>query len=109
MLEQLFGSQSREKVLIYLLIRTDGYAREIARFFDIDLTPIQKQLERLELGNIIYCRKIGRTKLYSFNPRYPFLNELKTLLEKAFSFYPTEIRNDLLKNRRRPRRAGKPI
>jgi hypothetical protein len=54
-------------------------------------------------------RTAGRTRLYEFNPRYTFLKELKSLLEKALSFYPEEEREKLLMNRRRPRRRGKPL
>jgi len=49
-----------------------------------------------------------QARLYSFNPRDPFLKELKGLLSKALSFYPEAERESLLKNRRRPRRRGKP-
>jgi hypothetical protein len=51
----------------------------------------------------------GRTRLYQFNPRYPFLNELKQLLEKALSFYPEDVRENLVMNRRRPRKRDKPL
>ncbi|MBL7161731.1 MAG: winged helix-turn-helix transcriptional regulator [Anaerolineales bacterium] len=104
MLEPLLGSVSAERVLIFLLARDEGYAREISRFFDTDLNPIQKQLEKLELGSVLVSRTAGRTRLYLFNPRYPFLNELMSLLEKALSFYPEDVRESLMMNRRRPRR-----
>jgi hypothetical protein len=109
MLEPLLGSVNSERVLIFLLTRNEGYAREISRFFETDLDPIQKQLEKLELGGVLVSRTAGRTRLFTFNPRYPFLSELKSLLEKALSFYPEEEREDLVMNRRRPRRRGKPL
>ncbi len=108
MLEPILGSRNRERVLIYLKAREEGYAREIARFFDTDLSPIQDQLEKLESGGVIVSKEAGRTVLYTFNPRYPFLQELKTLLDKALGFYPAQLRTQLLMNRRRPRRRGKP-
>lgn len=92
-----------------MISRQEGYAREIARFYDTDLDPIQKQLDRLELGGILVSRSVGRTRLYTFNPRYALLPELKALLEKTLSFYPNELQTRLLENRRRPRRRGKPI
>lgn len=84
------------------------YAREIARFFDTDLDPVQKRLEKLEVGGVLVSRTAGRTRLYSFNPRYPFLKELRSLLEKG-SFYQEEKREELVMSRRRPRRRGKPL
>jgi hypothetical protein len=108
MLEPILGSTNREMVLVFLEARDEGYAREIARFFDTDLSPIQAQLEKLETGSVIVSKKVGRTILYKFNPRYPLLTELKSLLNKALSYYPEELREGLLMNRRRPRRRGKP-
>lgn len=109
MLEPLLGSVSIERALIFILARNEGYGREISRFFETNVDPIQKQLEKLELGGVLVSRTAGRTRLYTLNPRYPFLKELKALLERALSFYPEEVRETLLMNRRRPRRRGKPL
>jgi predicted ArsR family transcriptional regulator len=109
MLEALLGSTSAERVLIFILAREEGYARDIARFFETDLYAIQKQLDKLEAGGVLASRSAGRTRLYTFNPRYPFLNELRSLLEKALSFYPEADRENLLMNRRRPRGRGKAL
>ncbi len=109
MLEPLVGSVNREKVLIYLFCRTEGYAREVSAFFKTSLSQIQKQMERLEEGGVLYCRNAGRTRLYGLNPRYPFLSELKALLGKALSFYPSAERERLTVFRSRPRRKGKPL
>lgn len=109
MLTPLLGTENSERVLIFLLIRNNGYAREIAQFFDANLYAIQRQLDKLEAGGVLVSRTVGRTRLYQFNPCYPFLNELKQLLEKALSFYPDELREDLLMNRRKPRKRDKPL
>lgn len=109
MLESLFGSKNAERVLIFLFSREKGYAREITRFYETEFFPIYKQLERLELGGILVSHNVGRTREFALNPRYPFLKELKSLLEKALSFYPEEERENLVMNRRRPRRSGKKL
>jgi predicted RNase H-like HicB family nuclease len=109
MLEPLLGSINREKVLVYLYCRNEGYSREIAAFFKTDLSQIQKQMERLEGGGVLYSRKLGKTRLYGLSPRYPFLNELKTLLDKTLSFYPIDEKEKLVIVRRRPRRKRKPL
>lgn len=109
MLASLFGTENSERVLIFLLARNEGYAREIAQLFDTNLYPIQRQLDKLEAGGVLVSRTAGRTRLYQFNPRYPFLNELKQLLQKALSFYPEEVREGLIMNRRRPRKRDKPL
>ena len=109
MLEPIVGSKSSEQVFMFLVARDKGYATEIARFFDADLYAIQKQLERLENSDVLISKKVGRTRVYQFNPRYPFLNELKKLLEKVLVFYPVDIKEDLVMNRRRPRKKDKPL
>ena len=109
MLETLFGSENKERVLIFLLARDEGYATEMARFFETDLYGIQNQLDRLETGGILVSWKVGRTRVYTFNPRYALVDELKRLLEKTLSFYPQELQEDLLMNRLRPRLRGKPL
>ena len=107
MLASLFGSKTAERVLIFLSAREEGYAREIARFFETDLKSVQKQLDKLEAAGVLSSHTVGRTRPYTFNPRYPFLAELKALLEKALTFYPEEEREKLVMIRRRPRGRGK--
>lgn len=109
MLEVLLGSTSCEQVLLFLFTREEGYPREIARFFGVDYRPIRNQLDKLEAGGVLVSREAGRTLLYSFNPRCPFVKELKALLEKVMTFCPDDLREQLMMNRRRPRRRGKPL
>jgi len=99
-LEPVLGSTSKERVLLYLACRGEGYAREIARFFGASLRPIQRQMEALESEGVLWSREVGRTRMYAFNPRYAFLRELQALLEKTVSFYPAADRKRLLMNRR---------
>jgi len=109
MIEVLLGSKNAERVLLYIFARDEGYAREVASFYGTDLKPIQMQLDKFEKSGVLVSRAIGRTRPYEFNPRYPFLNELKALLEKALSFYPAKEQEELVMNRRRPRAKGKEL
>ena len=109
MIESLLGSKNAERVLIYIFAREEGYAREISSFYKTDLKSIQLQLDKFEKSGVLVSRAVGRTRPYVFNPRYPFLNEVKALLEKALSFYPENEREDLVMNRRRPRARGKTL
>jgi hypothetical protein len=108
LLDAIFGSENRERVLVFLAAREQGYPSEMAQFFDTDLYGIQDQCEKLEAKGVIVSRQVGRTVVYEFNPRYALLDELKALLEKALTYYPEEFQEGLLQNRRRPRRRGKP-
>lgn len=109
MLNSLLRSRNTERILIFMVARGEGYSTEIARFYGSSVTAIQKQLDNLEIGGIIVNRVVGRTRLYSLNPRYPFLKELRKLLIKTLSFYPKDEQENLLMNRRRPRRRDKPL
>lgn len=109
MLEPLFGSKCREQVLQYIEANESAYATEIKSFYGMSLDPVQKQLERLELGGILVSQNVGKTIVYRFNPRYAFLEELRALLLKARSFYKPELIEALTMQRKRPRRQGKPL
>ena len=109
MLQPILGTLTCERVLMFLFARNEGYAREIARFFNENLSSVQNQLEKLENGGVLAARRVGRTLVYSFNPTYPFLTELKKMLEKALSFYPPAERENLTIYRQRPRRTRKPL
>jgi len=109
MLEPLLGSKCREQVLQYILANDNGYATQMAKFYSVSIDSVQKQLERLELGGVLVSQNVGKTILYSFNPRYAFLEELKLLLLKARDFYKPELKEKLFNPRKRPRRHGKPL
>jgi len=108
MLEAILSSKSKEKILLFLAARKEGYAFEIAKYYSTSLSPIQNQLENLENGGVIISKLAGKTRMYSLNQRYPFIRELTALIEKAITFLPDEDRERLLIYRKRPRRKGKP-
>lgn len=93
-----------EQVLIYLVARDQGYAREFARFYSAPLNPIQKALGSLERAGVLGSRAVGTTREYEFNPHYGLRDKLRALLTKALSFYPTGLQDELLITRKRPRR-----
>ena len=104
MLKTILGSLSSERTLIFILARDAGYGAEIARFYGTAVNAIQQQLEKFENGEVLVSQNVGRTVVYSFNPRYPFVKPLKELLTQALSFYPQEEQDRLQIYRRRPRR-----
>ncbi len=109
MLDKLFGSINKERVLVYLAARGRGHSREIARFFKGPLSPVQKALDSLEAAGVVVSRVTGTTREYEFNPRYPARQELAALIERGLSLYPPDLRNELVVVRSRPRRRGKPL
>lgn len=111
MLEYLFGNSVIEKVLFYLLVNQKCYPSQLKKIFGVPLYSFQRALGRLERGGVIVSHKEGKTLIYQFNPRYPFLNDLKVFLEKSYSFLPDHIREKYYEPviRKRPRRPGKPL
>jgi hypothetical protein len=111
MLEYLFGNPVIEKILFYLLMNQRCYPSQLKATFHIPLYSFQRALGRLERGDVIVSHKEGKTLIYQFNPRYPFLNDLKAFLAKAYSCLPEDIRQKYYEPvvRKRPRRLGKPL
>jgi len=109
MLETLFGTMTRELTLQYLFVFKEGYAREIAKYFNVALPSIQNQLKHFEEGGLVLSKMSGRTKVYFLNPRYAFLEEVTALLNKARLYYKPELKEKLEMQRKRPRRPEKPL
>ncbi len=91
MLEYLFANKNVEKILIYLSLHGKANASELSRSFESSLDPIQKTLQKLEEGGLLVSFLEGRTRVFQWNPRYPFLPEIIALAKKAFSFLPAPI------------------
>lgn len=108
MIEGILGSRSKEQVMFYIFARQQAYAREIAVFYETSLSPVQNQLNNLEIAGILVSKNAGRTRLYMFNPRYPFYRELDALIGKAVSCLPEKEKSRLTNFRTRPRRNKKP-
>ncbi|MDP4789374.1 MAG: winged helix-turn-helix domain-containing protein, partial [Haliea sp.] len=103
------GSEGAERVLLFLAARDGGYAREIANCWAMDVSTVQNQLQRMERDGLLVSRTVGRTRVFSFNPRYAFKEEVRALLNKALAQLPADVREQLTLYRKRPRRTGKPL
>ncbi len=109
MIEAIVGSEGAERVLLFLAARGEGYASEIASFYEMDVSTVQNQLKRMERDGLLVNKLSGKTRVYRFNPRYAFLAEVEALLSKALGMAPANLRDSLTVIRRRPRRTGKPL
>ena len=109
MLAAILGNATAEKVLLYLERYEEGYALGIARTFDdLPVSMVQRQLQRLEAGGVFVSRLQGRTRVFTWSPRFAFASELRALLRKALRSLPADERARYFGARRRPRRTGKP-
>jgi hypothetical protein len=111
MFEQLFNSRIMEKVLFYMVINKKCFASELRRCFGIPVFGIQRALTRLENQGILVSTVEGSNRIYHWNPRYPFLEEFKYFIEKAYSSLPENMRKQFYERsvRKRPRKKGKPL
>ena len=107
MLEALFVNKLAEKVLLFLNVYKSGYIREIAYCFLEPVNGVQRQLKRFEAGSVLVSTLRGKVRIYEFNPRYPFLPELRALLDKAYKSLPEKDIERYFMKRTRPRRTGK--
>jgi hypothetical protein len=108
MFKALFGSEKKEKILLYIYTNGEAYPTEIANAFKFYLNAVQNQLLNMERDGILYSRLKGKVRLFGLNPRYTFKKELEALLEKALNFIPTEEKEKYFMPRLRPRRTRKP-
>lgn len=102
MLEGLFGGRNASRVLLFLENYGDGYATEIARTYGVALRPVQAQLDRFERAGFLVSRLRGRTRLYVWSPRGPFVPKLRELLAVALAVVSPEDRKRYYRQRRRP-------
>lgn len=109
MLKELFGGKTSEQVLLYLENYEEGYGKAIADTYDIALSPVQKQLQKFEESGLLVSRLVGKSRVYSWNPRSPFVEPVRTLLAKRLKLTPIEEIKSYYRQRRRPRKKGKPL
>jgi DNA-binding transcriptional ArsR family regulator len=109
-LEALFGGQAAAKVLLFIENYGEGYASSIARTFEMPVSEIQKQLKKFEDAGILVGRQVGTSRMFSWNPRDPALDGLRELLRSTLEYgIPSDRLKKYYRQRRRPRRKGKPL
>lgn len=92
MLERLFTSKTRVRVLELLLFSdVPLHLREIARRVNITPTYVSKELQNLEVLNLVRKSEKGTLYLYEINRSSPIYEELKGI------FLKTESLGDYLK------------
>jgi len=109
MLESLFGNRTAERVLLHIFHYGEIHAAAIASDYGTVVNPIRQQLERFENGGILVSKEMGRTRVYGFNPKSPFVKPVKEILKIAYESIPLAERTKIFGSRRRPRAKGKPV
>lgn len=95
MLERLFTSETRVKILTEILLNSDKeyHIRQLARIIDKSPILVQKELKNIENLGLLQHRKQGNMVLYSIEKNSAIIEDLKRI------FLKTEgVGNELLKN-----------
>lgn len=106
-LEAIFGNRTAASALLYLENYDSGYASKIAETYDMPVSIVQDQLAKFEVAGVLISQKVGRTRVFEFNPRNPTAKRLRAFLAAELEALPDEIIKKYFRERRRPRRTGK--
>lgn len=109
MLDKLFGTQTAEFILLHLFHYGEIHARGLARDTNKSLSAIQNQLHKFEAAGVIVSKKIGNVRIYRFNKKFPLTKPLMELVQIVHSSMSLSDKADFFSERKRPRRAGKPV
>lgn len=85
MLDQLFGSRTRAKILRLLLTNPEKsyFVREISRKIDEHINSTRRELQFFTETGMIIGNGEGQKRFYQANATYPLYPELKALVFKA--------------------------
>jgi len=92
MLEQLFGSKTRTKLLRLFFMGKEGrfYVREITRLIDERINSVRRELENLKLFGLIKDEIVNNKRFYFLNEDFILFKELKDLIIKSRFFVEKE-------------------
>ncbi len=85
MLEQLFGSRTRAKLLHLFLenVHEAFFVREICRLINERINSVRRELVNLEKFGLLTSKLEDQKKYYLINSDFPILAELKALIDKS--------------------------
>lgn len=106
-LEAVFGNRSAAQVLLFLQAYGSGHALRIAATYSVSVSPIQRQLLRLERDGVLLSRMVGKARVFEFNTRNPTVRNLRDFLETELGLIPEEEAKAYYRQRQRPRRPEK--
>jgi len=98
MLEQLFSSRTRIKLLSIFLANSskDFFVRELTRITGEQINSVRRELDNLKRIAFLKSRKSNNKKFFYVNDDFPIFEELKSIFSK-FNGPSEEITSSLLK------------
>jgi hypothetical protein len=109
MLETIFGNETVALILLNIYHYEAIHARAIARNMNRVHGGIVHQLDRLEAGGLLVSKAIGKTRVYSFNPKSPYTAPVKQIIQITYDSLPIKQKEKIFSERTRPRAKNKPI
>ena len=86
MLEKIFGNETIAIIYLNLFHYGEIYSALIEKNSQIGSRAVLNQLNKMEEAGILVSRLIGRTRLYQFNPKSPFVKPIKDIIEIALAW-----------------------
>jgi len=85
MLEHIFGSRTRVKLLRVFLSNPDKdyFVRELTRKVKERINSVRRELDNLEKLGLIQANQTGQKKFYSVNEKFILFTELRALILKS--------------------------
>lgn len=108
-LAELLGSKTAEKIFFYLHHYPEGHARGIAVNMGMGFSQVERQLKKYENIGLLISRKVGKSRVYQFNPRYIFHSQVKDMVIKLYNALPLLEKKELFPTRQKPRRRDKSV
>ena len=85
MLERLFTSKTRVKILTLFLLNPDRelHFREITRIVDENLNAVRRELTNLEDIGLLMSSRTGNLRQYKINKKMPLYEDLQSIVLKT--------------------------
>ena len=109
LLSELFGSKTAEGVFLYLFHNKEAHARIIAQDLNMGFSQVERQLKKYEKIDLLLSKQVGKTRVYLFNKKYTFHDQIMSMIEKVYRSIPQNERKKMFLSRHKPRRSDKPV
>ena len=84
-LHALLGSEARARILTYLFMHPDSdvFLRDLARHCDLSLTPVHRQMQKLESIGLVHSQLVGKASAYRLASDFPARDALADLVART--------------------------
>ncbi|MBU1203002.1 winged helix-turn-helix domain-containing protein [Patescibacteria group bacterium] len=99
MLEQIFSSVARTKILKFFCVHYQEkfFVRELARRLGVQLNSIRRELDNLENFGFLHSENEGGKKYYYANTDFPLFSEIKNLVFKSLALEEMNVAGKMSK------------